>query len=194
MVTAYSFAQSLPTARKRPRGGSLLELKRLIAWAETEFNIPCLHDSLEAVPVAELELIAESYVQSNEANMGISNDMLTTFGRFRKEQKLGPFGMFQHFVHLWSSERPRASDDYTPILELREVAEKVKHFTHYYQINRHKMTTLTPSLHANDYSANDNRFDMRPFLYPPAYESWVFKRIDEEVEKIEKLRKSRATG
>ncbi|KAL9599827.1 MAG: hypothetical protein Q9179_003426 [Wetmoreana sp. 5 TL-2023] len=42
------------------------ELKRLIAWAETEFNIPCLHDSLEAVPVAELELIAESYVQSSK--------------------------------------------------------------------------------------------------------------------------------
>lgn len=29
-----------------------------------------------------------------------------------------------------------------------EVAEKVKHFFKYYSINRHKMTVLTPSYHA----------------------------------------------
>lgn len=27
------------------------------------------------------------------------------------------------------------------------------------------MTTLTPSYHAEDYSPDDNRFDLRPFLY-----------------------------
>jgi NAD+ synthase (glutamine-hydrolysing) len=30
---------------------------------------------------------------------------------------------------------------------------------------------------------------MRPFLYPPFYQSWSFKKIDEELEKIEKARK-----
>jgi len=29
------------------------------------------------------------------------------------------------------------------------------------------MTTLTPSYHAEQYSPDDNRFDLRPFLYPP---------------------------
>jgi NAD+ synthase (glutamine-hydrolysing) len=86
MVTAYEFASILPTARKRPGGGSLLvlgsanvaeslrgyftkydcssadinpigsidkaDLKRLIAWAEINFDLPCLHDFLEAVPTA----------------------------------------------------------------------------------------------------------------------------------------------
>lgn len=28
------------------------------------------------------------------------------------------------------------------------------------------MTTLTPSYHAESYSPDDNRFDLRPFLYP----------------------------
>lgn len=28
------------------------------------------------------------------------------------------------------------------------------------------MTTLTPSYHAEQYSPDDNRFDLRPFLYP----------------------------
>ena len=28
------------------------------------------------------------------------------------------------------------------------------------------MTTLTPSYHAEQYSPDDNRYDLRPFLYP----------------------------
>jgi NAD+ synthase (glutamine-hydrolysing) len=38
---------------------------------------------------------------------------------------------------------------------------------------------------------DDNRFDLRPFLYPPFWKSWSFKRIDMELEKIEKRRASR---
>ncbi len=45
------------------------------------------------------------------------------------------------------------------------IAAKVKKFFFYYSINRHKMTTLTPSYHAESYSPDDNRFDLRPFLY-----------------------------
>ena len=31
------------------------------------------------------------------------------------------------------------------------------------------MTTLTPSYHAENYSPDDNRFDLRPFLTSPAF-------------------------
>ena len=41
---------------------------------------------------------------------------------------------------------------------------KVKRFFTFYAINRHKMTVLTPSYHAEGYSPDDNRFDLRPFL------------------------------
>jgi NAD+ synthase (glutamine-hydrolysing) len=34
-----------------------------------------------------------------------------------------------------------------------------------YSINRHKMTTLTPAYHAENYSPDDNRYDLRQFLY-----------------------------
>jgi hypothetical protein len=33
------------------------DLKRFIAWAEKNFNLPCLHEFLTAVPTAELEPI-----------------------------------------------------------------------------------------------------------------------------------------
>lgn len=167
------------------------DLKRLIAWAETEFELPCLQDFLTAVPTAELEPITEKYVQSDEVDMGTTYDELTSHGRLRKEQKLGSYGMFQRLIGLWSSDRVRSPEDNGLSFEPKQIADKVKHFFHYYFINRHKATTLTASLHCNDYSPDDNRFDMRPFLYPPSAESWPFKRIDQKVEEIEEARKKR---
>jgi NAD+ synthase (glutamine-hydrolysing) len=58
-----------------------------------------------------------------------------------------------------------------------EVAEKVKRFVYYYGVNRHKMTTLTPAYHAEEYSPDDNRFDLRPFLYNNRWER-QFDTID----------------
>lgn len=42
---------------------------------------------------------------------------------------------------------------------------QVKRFFFYYAVNRHKMTTLTPAYHAESYSPDDNRYDLRQFLY-----------------------------
>jgi NAD+ synthase (glutamine-hydrolysing) len=50
------------------------DLKRFIAWSEINFNLPCLHDFLEAVPTAELEPISDTYVQSDEVDMGMTYD------------------------------------------------------------------------------------------------------------------------
>jgi NAD+ synthase (glutamine-hydrolysing) len=48
------------------------------------------------------------------------------------------------------------------------------------------MTTLTPAYHAEAYSPDDNRFDLRQFLYNISW-SWQFKKIDELAE--EQLKK-----
>lgn len=62
-----------------------------------------------------------------------------------------------------------------------QVAQKVKHFFRMYSINRHKMTTVTPSYHAESYSPDDNRFDLRPFLYNTKW-PWQFRAIDNQVQ------------
>lgn len=166
------------------------DLKRLIAWAEKEYDLSCLHDFLTAIPTAELEPLTETNVQSDEVDMGMTYDELTLFGRLRKEQKFGPMGTFNRLKDLWKSNRAHVPGDNQPFLKPSEIAAKVKHFFKYYAVNRHKMTTLTPSLHCNDYSPDDNRFDMRPFLYPSADESWwPFKAIDKEVGRLEKASK-----
>ena len=67
-----------------------------------------------------------------------------------------------------------------------EVGQKVKDFFFYYAVNRHKMTTLTPGYHAENYSPEDNRFDLRPFLYPAQF-SRQFRAIDAEVARHEMM-------
>ena len=66
------------------------------------------------------------------------------------------------------------------------VAAQVKHFFRSYGINRHKLTTLTPAYHAESYSPDDNRFDLRQFLYP----NWQrqFDSIDAIVSQVEEAR------
>ncbi|KAK0635382.1 carbon-nitrogen hydrolase [Bombardia bombarda] len=169
------------------------DLKRFIAWAEKSFDLPCLNEFLTAIPTAELEPITHDYVQSDEADMGMTYQELTIFGRLRKLNKLGPFAMFQRLVHDWSIDRERSPEDDGPAYTPAQVAEKVKRFFHFYAINRHKMTTLTPAIHSNDYSPDDNRFDLRPFLYPSFWSSWSFKRIDMELKRIEKRSAKKAS-
>ena len=80
--------------------------------------------------------------------MGMSYAELSVYGRLRKPGACGPYSMFMKLVHEWGT-----SKSLTP----EEVAKKVKFFFTMYSINRHKMTTLTPSYHAEVYSPDDNR-------------------------------------
>ncbi|OXB59573.1 hypothetical protein ASZ78_010087 [Callipepla squamata] len=108
-----------------------------------------------------------------EADMGMTYAELSIYGKLRKIAKAGPYSMFCKLVNLWKE-----------ICTPREVASKVKHFFRMYSVNRHKMTTLTPSYHAENYSPDDNRFDLRPFLYNTAW-SWQFRCIDNQVARLE---------
>merc|ERR1712183_140792 len=67
-----------------------------------------------------------------------------------------------------------------------EIAAKVKRFFFYYSINRHKMCTLTPSYHAEGYSPDDNRYDLRPFLYNSKW-TRQFHQIDQLAKQYEEI-------
>ena len=64
-----------------------------------------------------------------------------------------------------------------------QVAAKVKFFFRMYSVNRHKMTTMTPSYHAEAYGVDDNRYDLRQFLYNIRW-PWQFARIDAEAAEL----------
>ena len=204
MVLSYLFAQMMPWVRNRegtllvlgtgnvdealrgyltkydcssgdinPIGGiSKHDLRRFLKWAEHHLGYTALAEIVEAPPTAELEPITETYTQTDEEDMGMTYAELSRFGQLRKMEQCGPVSMFEKLVQEWEHLPPR------------EVAEKVKRFFRYYAINRHKMTTLTPSYHAESYSPDDNRFDLRQFLYNTRW-TWQFRHIDACVRKLE---------
>ncbi|CAN3374876.1 hypothetical protein DIURU_002611 [Diutina rugosa] len=208
MVMSYLFAQLLPWTRSKPSGLLVLgsanvdeclrgyltkydcssadinpiggvsknDLKKFISWAETALELPILRQFLDATPTAELEPTTDTYVQSDEADMGMTYDELSAFGRLRKVEKCGPTSMFIKLYHQWS--QPPYN------LSARQIAEKVQRFFFFYAVNRHKMTTITPSYHAEAYSPDDNRFDLRPILVNP-YFPLARKRIAKLVDEIE---------
>ena len=45
------------------------------------------------------------------------------------------------------------------------------------------MTTITPSYHAENYAPDDNRYDLRQFLYPIKFHH-QFTVVDEYVKKL----------
>ncbi len=71
--------------------------------------------------------------------------------------------MFLELCEMWGVKN--AAKRLSP----SKVADKVRRFFFYYSVNRHKCTTLTPSVHLENYSPDDNRFDLRPFLYNTAW-------------------------
>jgi len=175
-LRGYMTKYDCSSADINPIGGiSKTDLKRFLLWASKNRNIPSLESVVKATPTAELEPITETYVQSDEADMGMSYEELSIFGRLRKVERCGPVSMFERLVHTWVH------------IPAAEVADKVKRFFYFYSVNRHKLTTLTPSYHAENYSPDDNRFDLRPFLYNTKWDA-QFKLVDSLAAEIQAAR------
>eukprot|EP00743_Colponemidia_sp_Colp-15_P002468 GILK01002675.1.p1 GENE.GILK01002675.1~~GILK01002675.1.p1 ORF type:complete len:704 (-),score=84.43 GILK01002675.1:103-2214(-) len=154
------------------------DLKRFLTWASPNLGYPSLSEVVAAPPTAELRPMGDAsgateHSQLDEEDMGMTYAELGWFGRLRKVARCGPVSMFQKLVHAWSHISPA------------EVAVKVKRFFTFYSINRHKQTTVTPSVHCESYSPEDNRFDLRPFLYNTRWPR-QFRTIDALVDETKK--------
>ncbi len=164
-----------------PIGGiNKTDLRSFLKYAAEELGLTTLLDIVAAAPTAELQPLKEGKKpQTDEEDMGMTYDELREFATLKKVERLGPVSMFERLVQDWG---PRSEKR----LSVREVARKVILFFKEYAKNRHKLTTLTPSVHAENYSPDDNRFDLRPFLLNV---QWAFqvRKIGKLVEKYEKL-------
>ncbi|KAI1880261.1 hypothetical protein JX265_001882 [Neoarthrinium moseri] len=197
MVYSYALAQLSTTSRGLPRAGSSLLLlrgyltkydassgdlaplgsisksdaKSFLGWAGEKWDLPILKEFLGAIPTAEL-LPLSAGVQSDEEEMGLSYDQLSAFGKLRKVEKLGPWSAYLRLLGDWKDLPPR------------ETAELTKRFFRFYAMNRHKATTITPSIHLSAYNPDDNRHDLRPFLYK-IWWPYQFSKIDKHVKSLE---------
>jgi NAD+ synthase (glutamine-hydrolysing) len=180
-LRGYFTKYDCSSADINPIGGiSKGDLKQFLYWAASaESGSPgytILKDVADATPSAELTPVTQGQMQKDEEDMGMTYAELERYGALRKIEFCGPISMFRKLACEW------------PDLPPSVVAEKVKHFFRMYAINRHKLTTLTPSYHAENYSPDDNRYDLRPFLYPSRWE-FQFEKIDQLVAQMEEERK-----
>jgi NAD+ synthase (glutamine-hydrolysing) len=166
-LRGYLTKYDCSSADINPIGGiSKSDLKGFIEHMSGKF--PFLQEFITAPPTAELEPLTATHTQTDEVDMGMTYNELSIFGILRKVYKFGPFSMFKRLVNDW--------DMFDPTV----IAQKVKRFFFYYSINRHKTTVLPPAYHMSAYSPDDNRFDLRPFLYNSSW-TWQFNKIDEYV-------------
>jgi len=170
-----------------PIGGiNKRDLKSFLVWAGKNKGIEVLQRVADAAPSAELT--GAEGVQSDEVDMGMSYEELGDLGLCRKVHKCGPVSAFYKLCGMWGPDAEHGGRALTPSIRVekqpdkreREIAQKVKDFYFYHAINRHKMTTLTPSYHAENYSPDDNRFDLRPFLQNARYDL-QFRTLDDVV-------------
>ncbi|MCP4357567.1 MAG: NAD(+) synthase [Chloroflexi bacterium] len=168
-LRGYLTKYDCSSADINPIGGiSKVDLRRFLQWASVHKGYTVLSEIVAAPPTAELEPITADYAQLDEVDMGMTYEELSRFGRLRKIERCGPLAMFEKLAYEWDHLPPQ------------EIAKKVKHFFTTYAINRHKQTVLTPAYHAESYSPDDNRFDLRQFLYNGRW-TWQFRQIDKLV-------------
>lgn len=174
ILRGYLTKYDCSSADINPIGGiSKTDLIRFVGHMQKEKGFEFLESFIDAPPTAELEPITQDYTQSDEVDMGMTYAELSTFGTLRKVAKLGPFLMFKRLLSDWGH-----------LLNPFEIASRVKKFTIAYAINRHKSVILPPAYHMSQYSPDDNRFDLRPFLYNALW-TWQFRAIDDTLSQID---------
>ncbi|KAH8875845.1 Glutamine-dependent NAD(+) synthetase [Schistosoma japonicum] len=156
-----------------------------IEFSEVLLEILYAHPTAELIPLQSNGEIS----QTDECEMGLTYDELSLFGRLRKTSNCGPYSMLESLLDgSWILIKKIIPDscfqeDGKPNARLAQyLGEKVKIFFRFYAINRHKATILPPAYHTEAYSADDNRFDFRPYLYPSDW-NWQFTCLDLLVEK-----------
>uniref|UniRef100_A0A8D1J1B3 Glutamine-dependent NAD(+) synthetase n=2 Tax=Sus scrofa TaxID=9823 RepID=A0A8D1J1B3_PIG len=167
-LLGYLTKYDCSSADINPIGGiSKTDLRAFVQLCRERFQLPALQ-RCEAPAPRQPPPVAPGPLMETE-DMGVTYSELSVYGRLRKVAKTGPYSMFCRLLVLWK-------DTCSP----RQVADKVKRFFSKYSANRHKMTTLTPAYHAESYSPDDNRFDLRPFLYNTRW-PWQFRCIENQV-------------
>jgi NAD+ synthase (glutamine-hydrolysing) len=151
---------------------SKIRLRKFLEYSYKNLDYKSLKGVLEIEPSAELRPFVEGKKgQTDEDDMGITYEELSIMGQLRKDYRCGPCAMYMRLGQIWKNKKPS------------EIVDKVKLFFKRYSTNRHKMTTITPSLFVESYSNDDNRYDLRQFLYNTTWE-FQFNKIDKGAHKI----------
>jgi NAD+ synthase (glutamine-hydrolysing) len=140
---------------------SKVDLRKLLSSYTKEYP------SISNILNAEIKTELSPSGKNPEETIGLNFEEIKTMAEFRKIEKCGPLSMFYRCYETWGGSP-------------EETAIKVKRFFILYANNRHKLTVMTPLLHMDASGIDDNRYDLRQFLYNSSWSS-QFDAIDEAV-------------
>lgn len=178
---------------------SKTDLRKYLRWSINRYqherpNFDVITRILDVTASPELTPTdAKGAVQDDEIDIELTYEDLYELGLYRKRDNLGPLSMFQRLckdklgkmiTYVNNAKKTKESVVATPTI----LYEKINTFFKHYGKTRSKMPILTPSIHATNYSPDDNRFDQRPFLYPffpDTYQMEQVKALAKEMEKRE---------
>ena len=126
-----------------------------------------------ATPTAEL--VSSIQAQTDETDMGITYKQIYELGKLRASG-YGPIDSYHKIIEdkkLYKIFTVNPRDESKPL----EPKDVINIFYTRYNINRNKATIIPPSVHLLP-SPDDNRFDLRPFLYPPFKNSRQYNEIN----------------
>jgi len=163
-----------------------------LLWHSSEYA-----NVLIATPTAELTTQNKtSRPQTNEDEIGLTYDQIYYFGKLRSSG-YGMITMFDYIVKNLNKKEiqdlviPNYKNKHKNEIEIY-IKQKLIIFFNKYKTNRHKTVILTPSVHLLP-SPDDNRFDLRPFLYPEFNEqkSYIENQISKQSKVIKSNRKTK---
>jgi NAD+ synthetase len=114
-------------------------------------------------PTAELTPGLAGIAQTDETDIGLLYKEMSELGRLMSNG-YGPLDTCQKLKNDKGEVFHNKDDTY--------INDKVTLFNYRYRLNRHKAVILPPSVHLLSQTPDDNRYNLRPFLYPPFSNSW----------------------
>lgn len=143
-----------------------------------ESRFEAVNRILNVTASPELTPGSVSGIQDDEVEIELTYGNLYELGLLRKQEILGPYSMFLRLCKEKLGKKDSNGNDIKIEFIDTDKKEKIEilptptklaiiidRFFRWYGMNRHKMTILTPGIHATGYSPDDNRYDQRPFVY-----------------------------
>ena len=131
-----------------------------------------LFETYIAIPTAELKPDVGLKIQADEDEIGLSYDQVAVIGELRSSG-YGLLSIFKKLKNHKLFKKDGKKDD-------KYLYDKIEQFyAKRYTLNRHKAVIITPCVHLLP-SPDDNRFDLRPFLYRTKIDDKIAKLIKPE--------------
>ena len=134
-------------------------------------KIKSIRAIVNSEPTAELTPGLAGIAQTDESDIGLLYTEMSELGRLMSNG-YGPLDTYHKLTSNGGEVFKGKTKEY--------INDKITLFNYRYRFHRHKAVILPPSVHLLSQTPDDNRYNLRPFLYPPFSNSWQPNNPDKQ--------------